>query len=49
MAIVRLLSRRRELRQARQLARLLVALDAANRDKRVAPLRSSTSVSLTAR
>jgi hypothetical protein len=48
---VRLLNRRRDLRQARQLARLLVALDDANRDVRrpVSPGRRSTRLSLSAR
>jgi len=51
MAIVQLFSRRREQRQARRLARLLVALDDANRSRRtaVAPARRGSRVSLSAR
>jgi hypothetical protein len=46
---VRLLSRRRDLRQAKQLARLLMALDDANRERRGARLRRPARGSLTAR
>jgi hypothetical protein len=46
---VRLLTKRRDLRQARQLARLLVALDDANRDRRPGTLRRTVRASVTAR
>jgi hypothetical protein len=49
---MRLLNRRRNLRQARQLARLLVALDDVNRDRRGSSRsaeRRSTRLSLSAR
>jgi hypothetical protein len=53
MMTVRLFSRRRNLRQARQLARLLVALDDAAHDRRnrlsVAPVRRSARATLTTR
>jgi hypothetical protein len=47
--IVRLLSRRRDVRQARQLARLLLALDDANRERQGARLRRVPRTSMTAR
>jgi hypothetical protein len=52
MVTVRFFTRRRDLRQARQLARLLVALDDAGRDRRgpvAVPVRRSARASLTSR
>jgi hypothetical protein len=48
---MRLLHRRRDLRQARQLARLLVALDDVSRERRglAEPPRRSSRLSLSAR
>ena len=49
MIVMRLLSRRKHLRQTRQLARLLVALDDANRERRGASQRRVARTSLTTR
>jgi hypothetical protein len=46
---MRLRSKRRDLRQTRQLARLLLALDDLNRERRAPSLRRTVRTSLTAR
>jgi hypothetical protein len=49
MVTVRLFHRRRDLRQARKLARLLMTLDDVQRDRRAAPGRRQMRTSLNAR